>query len=104
MLQQCKSFVELLSVDQDFKIAADGDDDGRLTTPSDDEENGTPGPPGGSGRGRKRKASGTPGGRKKRARSSSVTRARVRPKGLGKKQHNERGSADREDDDGIQWA
>jgi cohesin loading factor subunit SCC2 len=101
MIKQCRSFVELLSVDHDFKIAAEGDDDGtRLSTPSEDEENGTPGPPGGSGRGRKRKASGTPGGRKKRARSSSVPRPRGRPKGSGKK--SERLSVERndEDDDG----
>ncbi|KAG0652985.1 scc2 [Hyphodiscus hymeniophilus] len=86
MIKQCRSFVELLSVDQDFKLAAEGDEDGiRMGTPSDDEENETPGPPGGSGRGRKRKALGTPSGRKKRARSSSVPRARGRPKGSGRK-------------------
>jgi len=87
MKSQCHAFVELLTVDQDFKIAAEADDEigrVRLGTPSEDEENGTPGPPG-SGRGRKRKAGNTPGGRKKRARSSSVPRARGRPKGLGKK-------------------
>jgi cohesin loading factor subunit SCC2 len=102
MIKQCRSFVELLSVDQDFKIAAESDDDGaRLSTPSEDEENGTPGPPGGSGRGRKRKASGTPGGRKKRARSSSVSRHRGRPKGSGKKP-NDRGSVEINDEDGEQ--
>jgi cohesin loading factor subunit SCC2 len=97
MKNQCRSFVELLSVDQDFKIAAEGDDDSgkaKLGTPSEEEDNGTPGPPG-SGRGRKRKASNTPGGRKKRARSSSVPRQRGRPKG-----HGRRASADSNDEDG----
>ena len=100
MLAQCRSFVELLSVDQDFKVAAEGDDDGdraRLSTPSEDEDRGTPGPSGGSG-GRKRKNSSTPGGRKKRARSSSVPRGRGRPKGSGK-----RVSVDRSEEDGEEW-
>ena len=104
MVRQCRSFVELLSVDQDFKIAAEGDDEGaRLSTPSEDEENGTPGPPGGSGRGRKRKVSRTPGGRKKRARSSSVPRTCGRPKGPGKKQQTDRGSVEHDDTEGEQW-
>lgn len=82
MKEQCRSFVELLNVDKDFKLAVEGDDDAaahaRLTTPSDDEGEAS-GPPGGSGRGRKRKGSSTPGGRKKRARSSSVSRGPGRP-------------------------
>ncbi|TVY50165.1 Protein rad9 [Lachnellula cervina] len=87
MMNQCRAFVELLNVDHDFKVAAEGDEEAertKLSTPSEDEE-GTPGPPGGSGRGRKRKSGGTPGGRKKRARSSSVPRGRGRPKSSGKK-------------------
>lgn len=98
MLKQCRAFVDMLSIDQEFKIAAEGDDDEniRLDTPSED-ENGTPGPPG-SGRGRKRKASGTPGGRKKRARSSSVPRQRGRPKGSGK-----RASVDTDADADGEW-
>jgi cohesin loading factor subunit SCC2 len=105
MMIQCRSFVELLSVDQEFKIAAEADEDAeqRPNTPSDDEENGETGTPNapGSGRGRKRKGSDTPGGRKKRARSTSVGasgRGRGRPKGLGKKP-----SVDRSDDDGGDW-
>ncbi len=103
MMNQCRAFVELLSVDHDFKVAADGEDDdaegGRLNTPSEDGEQGTPGPPGsGSGRGRKRKSSSTPGGRKKRARSSSVPRGRGRPKGPGK-----RASVDKSDDEVEGW-
>ncbi|RDW80553.1 hypothetical protein BP5796_05251 [Coleophoma crateriformis] len=85
MLAQCRSFVELLSVDEDVRIAAEADeeeDHGRLNTPSEDEEDGTPGPPGGSGRGRKRKASGTPGGRKKHARAGSKIRGRQRKKSV----------------------
>ncbi|KFY07892.1 hypothetical protein V492_06729 [Pseudogymnoascus sp. VKM F-4246] len=91
MMDQCKEFVELLTVDKDFKIAAEGEDDvaaqARLRTPSDDDEASQP--PSGSGRGRKRKASGTPGGRKKGARSNS--------KGRSKK--NKRGSPDSDEDD-----
>jgi cohesin loading factor subunit SCC2 len=101
MMNQCRTFVELLSVDHDFKVAAEGEDDdaeaGRLNTPSEDGERSTPGPPG-SGRGRKRKNSTTPGGRKKRARSSSVPRGRGKPKGLGK-----RASVDKSDDEGGGW-
>jgi cohesin loading factor subunit SCC2 len=97
MMNQCRNFVELLSVDHDFKVAAEGDDEadrGRMSTPSEDED-GTPGPPGGSGRGRKRKGGNTPGGRKKRARSSSVARGRGRLKGTGKK-----ASVERSDNEG----
>ena len=99
MMKQCDDFVNMLNVDPDFKIAADGDDendDDRLDTPSENEETGTPGPPG-SGRGRKRKGAGTPGGRKKRARSSSVSQPRGRPKGSGK-----RASIDK-DEEGDEW-
>ncbi|TVY22746.1 Protein rad9 [Lachnellula hyalina] len=99
MMNQCRAFVELLNVDHDFKVAAEGDEEAeqaRLSTPSEDEE-GTPGPPGGSGRGRKRKSGGTPGGRKKRARSSSVPRGRGRAKNSGKSKASVEGS-DGEDD------
>ncbi|RFU29854.1 hypothetical protein B7463_g6474, partial [Scytalidium lignicola] len=75
MMNQCCAFIELLNIDQDFKISAEADDEvgsGRPATPSEDEEDETPG----SGRGRKRKSVGTPGGRKKRARSSSTSRPR----------------------------
>jgi len=99
MVAQCRAFVELLTVDHDVKVAAEADDEverARPSTPSEDEE-GTPGAPG-SGRGRKRKASNTPGGRKKRARSSSVTHPRVRPKGLGK-----RASVEKSDEEGDAW-
>jgi cohesin loading factor subunit SCC2 len=96
MVKQCRNFVELLSVDPDFKIAAEGDDDnGRagLSTPSAEEDNG--GNAGAPGSARKRKAaSSTPGGRKRRARSSSVSRARGKPKGSKR-----RGSVDTDDDD-----
>ncbi|RDL30829.1 uncharacterized protein BP5553_10174 [Venustampulla echinocandica] len=88
MLKQCRTFVELLTVDHDFKIAAEGDDEAdqaRLSTPSDDEENNPSGAPGGSGKGRKRKAVGAAHGRKKRARSSSVSNGRARPKLNGKR-------------------
>ncbi|KAG9244691.1 hypothetical protein BJ878DRAFT_440888 [Calycina marina] len=99
-LAQCRAFVDLLSVDQDFKIAAEGDDeaDARLTTPSED-ENDAPEPPSGGARGHKRKhGAATPGGRKKRARSSSAgPKPRGRPKSSGKQAA--RGSMDRDSDD-----
>ena len=105
MLAQCKSFVELLTVDHDFKVAAEADDDmdaeaSRLETPSEGEE-GAPAQTPGTGRGRKRKSvnggMATPSGRKKRARSSSVPRPRGRPKGSGKKQQSV------EHSDGEDW-
>jgi cohesin loading factor subunit SCC2 len=98
MMKQCRAFVEMLSLDPDFKIAAEGDDEnGREgpSTPSGGEDNGTMGPP---GSGRKRKASSTPSGRKKRARSSSVNRARGKTKGSRK-----RASVDSDDDDSEGW-
>ncbi|PMD62723.1 uncharacterized protein K444DRAFT_557922 [Hyaloscypha bicolor E] len=101
MMIQCRAFVELLSVDHEIKVAAEGEDDDvegdRLNTPDEDGEPSTPGPPG-SGRGRKRKNSTTPGGRKKRARSSSVPRGRGRPKVSGK-----RASVDKSDDEEVAW-
>jgi cohesin loading factor subunit SCC2 len=83
MMAQCKEFVEMLSVDQDFKLAAEGEEDGydlsRMKTPDyENEEDGTPAPPG-SGRGSKRKAgSETPAKRsRKRARSSGGKARRI---------------------------
>ncbi|KAG4442368.1 hypothetical protein IFR05_002146 [Cadophora sp. M221] len=103
MMNQCRAFVELLNVDQEFKVAAEDDEEAdraRVDTPSEDEGTpGTPGPPG-SGRGRKRKGSvSTPGNRKKRARSSSVPRGRGKPKGSAKKR-----SVERSDDEGDDWS
>lgn len=43
MMQQCKDFVELLSVDNEMKVAAEGEEDlERPETPSGDEERDTP--------------------------------------------------------------
>ncbi|KAI0516743.1 hypothetical protein F5B22DRAFT_179241 [Xylaria bambusicola] len=81
MIQQCRTFVDLLNVDSEVKIGEADDDDldaeGDAQTPEaeDDDDEATP-----DGRGRKRKAAGTPGGRKKRARSNSRPRGRGRPK------------------------
>ncbi|PSS02110.1 putative SCC2 protein [Coniella lustricola] len=74
MITQCRSFVDLLNVDREFKVV-DEDDDGdgeEASTPSsdDDEDAGD--------RGRKRKLNSTP--RKKRPRSSSQPRKRGRPR------------------------
>lgn len=107
-MAQCRAFVELLTVDHDFKVAAEGDEEaetGRAVTPGSDNEersnSGTPGP--GSGRGGKRKnaPSGTPSGRKtKRARSTSAQpRGRGRSKGSG----NKKNAVERSDDEGETW-
>jgi cohesin loading factor subunit SCC2 len=95
MMDQCKSFVELLTVDKDFKVAAEGEDDitrARNTTPGEEEGDGPSAPPSGSGRGRKRKASGTPS-KKKRPRSSS----------RGRSKKISRGSADSDEDAEGDW-
>lgn len=72
MIQQCKEFVELLSVDSEIKVAAEDEEDlERPQTPSGDEERDTP--MSGGSRGLKRKGStsmaGTPM-KKKKARPS----------------------------------
>jgi cohesin loading factor subunit SCC2 len=80
MMGQCKAFVELLTVDKDYKVAAEDEDDvsrERFSTPSEDGDE-TSAPASGGGRGRKRKSSNTPGGRKKRARSNSRIRGKNR--------------------------
>lgn len=76
MMQQCRSFVDLLNVDREFKIADEDDDmDGQdAATPSGDEDDEDMA----ADRGRKRKSNATP--RKKRPRSSSQPRKRGRPR------------------------
>ena len=83
MMETCRALVELMNVDRELKIA---DEDEELngedpTTPineDDDDEGGLVNTP---ARGRKRKGSNTPSGRKKRARSGSAQpRKRGRPK------------------------
>lgn len=76
MLAQCRSFVDLLNVDREFKV---GDEDDEMngedpSTPSNDEDD----EDGAVDRGRKRKNNATP--RKKRPRSSSQPRKRGRPR------------------------
>ncbi|KAI6258119.1 hypothetical protein MCOR29_011561 [Pyricularia oryzae] len=85
MMSQCRRFVELLNVDSDFKVADNDDDDEMMNgdgpaTPSADEDEDDDAPDSGGARGRKRKAPGTPGGRKKRPRSNSQPRKRGRPR------------------------
>jgi cohesin loading factor subunit SCC2 len=88
MTETCRSFVELMNVDRELKVA---DEDEELnmedpTTPSNEEDDDEGASLNTPGRGRKRKSNGslaTPSGRKKRARSSSQPRKRGRPK----KQH-----------------
>lgn len=76
MMQQCRSFVDLLNVDREFKVADEDDDmdEQDADTPSGDEDEDDMA----MDRGRKRKSIGTP--RKKRPRSSSQPRKRGRPR------------------------
>ncbi|KAI9827212.1 MAG: Sister chromatid cohesion protein 2 [Thelocarpon impressellum] len=79
MLAQCRRFVDLLSVDHDFKVAGDEAEEPltRMETPSEDEAGGTSAPPSGSTKGGKRKASSeTPGKRGKKQRRSSMSKGR----------------------------
>ncbi|KAI1277531.1 hypothetical protein F5Y07DRAFT_88990 [Xylaria sp. FL0933] len=82
MIQQCRTFVDLLNVDSEVKIGEEDDDEdldaeGEAQSPDADEEDDEATP---DARGRKRKAANAPGGRKKRARSSSRPRGRGRPR------------------------
>lgn len=79
MIQQCRSFVELLNVDSEVKVPDEDEEldfEGDPTSPDAEEEETAET----DSRGRKRKAGGVPGGRKKRARSNSKPRPRGRPK------------------------
>ncbi len=80
MRLQCAAFVELLSVDNELKLAMSDDDDNELEkaatgyeTPSGDEANGTTVPASGGSRGRKRKnplpAASTPSKPRKKAKN-----------------------------------
>lgn len=83
MVETCKSFVELMNVDKELKVADEEEDldgDGPTTPINEDEEDDEDGASQLGGRGRKRKAANTPSGRKKRARSSSQPRKRGRPR------------------------
>ena len=74
MLGRCRAFVDLLNVDQEFKIADEDED--MLDEGSSQEEPASPV----MERGRKRKGASAAGSRKKRARSSSRPRPRGRPR------------------------
>ncbi|RYP61954.1 hypothetical protein DL769_007495 [Monosporascus sp. CRB-8-3] len=95
MIEQCRAFVELLNVDNEVKVDEEDelDAEGNPHTPEaeDDDDEAAPDP-----RGRKRKAANTPGGRKKRPRSTSKPRPRGRPR---KQSSTEVVEADVEDDD-----
>lgn len=83
MTETCRFFIELMNVDRELKIVDEDEDmngDDPMT-PSNEDEDDEPGSVNTPARGRKRKACGTPSGRKKRARSSSQQpRKRGRPK------------------------
>ncbi|OAQ87069.1 sister chromatid cohesion protein Mis4 [Purpureocillium lilacinum] len=76
MARTCRSLVELMNVDKEFKVTNEDDEMAidEHGTPSEEEDDDAP------DRGRKRKGGATPGGRKKRARSSSQPRKRGRPR------------------------
>ncbi|PNP45667.1 hypothetical protein TGAMA5MH_02892 [Trichoderma gamsii] len=94
MAQKCKAFVELMNVDKELKVQDEDEEmalDGPATPPSGGEGEEEEAPE----RGRKRKGAGTPGGRKKRARSGSQPRKRGRP--------NKPAGASRDDDEDMEW-
>lgn len=91
MLAKCRAFVDLLNIDQEFKMADEDED--MLDEQSSHEEPASPV----AERGRKRKGAGAAGGRKKRARSSS----RPRPRGRPKKVSLEEAEGESE---GVEWA
>ena len=74
MLKQCQSFVDLLSIDNELKVAAEDEDEiVRPTTPSDDDEGDLPVPASGAPRTLKRKNSASVNGtpqKKRKARPS----------------------------------
>ncbi|KAI1209902.1 ARM repeat-containing protein [Annulohypoxylon truncatum] len=80
MIEQCRAFVELLTVDNEVKVPDEEEEfdlDGEAASPDpEDDEDAAEHDP----RGRKRKAGNAPGGRKKRARSNSKPRPRGRPR------------------------
>ncbi|KAL7937946.1 sister chromatid cohesion C-terminus domain-containing protein [Trichoderma chlorosporum] len=91
MAQKCKAFVELMNVDKELKVQDEDEDmaiEGPSTPSEGEEESTTP------ERGRKRKGAGTPGGRKKRARSGSQPRKRGRPR---------KGGESRDEDEDMEW-
>lgn len=94
MVAKCKAFVELMNVDKEFKVVEEDDEmamDGPSTPSEGDDDDD------GGDRGRKRKATGTPGGRKKRARSGSQTRK----KGRARKQSEDQSDGGEFDGDWI---
>ncbi|KAH6659657.1 sister chromatid cohesion C-terminus-domain-containing protein [Truncatella angustata] len=81
MIEGCRTFVDLINVDSEVKVGDDDEDmdaDGDPRTPEAEDDDGDT--VNGETRGRKRKASNTPGGKKKRARSDSKARPRGRPR------------------------
>ncbi|KAI1462070.1 ARM repeat-containing protein [Annulohypoxylon moriforme] len=96
MIEQCRAFVELLTVDNEVQVPDEEEEfdlDGEAASPgAEDSDAAEPDP-----RGRKRKAGNAPGGRKKRARSNSKPRPRGRPR----KQSTETAEADLDGD--MEW-
>ncbi|EOD51298.1 putative sister chromatid cohesion protein mis4 protein [Neofusicoccum parvum UCRNP2] len=110
MVAQCKAFAELLSIDNELKIASEDDEEAEMMakaagyeTPDDDEESrGGSQTPGGTGqRGRKRKgsmgASGTPKKRKGAGRPSG------KPKGAKGRRGSRGSSGSRDEETTVHW-
>ncbi|CAN8102205.1 unnamed protein product [Discula destructiva] len=90
MMEQCRTFVDLLNVDREFKVADEDDEingEDAATPSGDEDEDDMP-----AERGRKRKSNATP--KKKRPRSSSQLRKRGRPR---------KNPTARDDDDGMEF-
>lgn len=87
MMAQCKTFAELLAVDNELKVASEDDEEAELAraaagyeTPSDDENGGENVLPSGGARGRKRKGSMSAAGTPKKAKKAGTGKPRVRPR------------------------
>ncbi|KAK7556994.1 hypothetical protein IWX49DRAFT_615167 [Phyllosticta citricarpa] len=103
MKEQCKAFAELLSIDNELKVASEDDDEAERAaagyqTPDedDDESQGGSQPP--SGRGRKRKGSVSMSATPKKRKSGGGQRGRPRKNAAGR-----RGSTVSRDDDADAW-
>ncbi|KAK7538446.1 sister chromatid cohesion protein Mis4 [Phyllosticta citribraziliensis] len=104
MKEQCKAFAELLSIDNELKVASEDDDEaervaaGYQTPDEDDESRGGSQPPSGNGRGRKRKGSVSMSATPKKRKSGGGQRGRPRKNAAGR-----RSSTASRDDDADAW-
>lgn len=97
MMDQCRSFVDTLNVDKDFKVADEDDDmnGDELGTPSNDEDEDDDQP---AERGRKRKPNNNTPTRGRKKRASSASQSTPKKRGRPKKNPSPRVDADDDDD------